>query len=999
MYTIQFWKDWPKVYQRIFWIAAVAFAFSLIFLWISYFKAPAPAITWQYVEEQELNEVPAQTFQLGPFDLTVHADNYLIFERLLGNDLTPNIFASYLLVSLMALVMIMTLSIITALSRFWYFVGAGIFILFIASLRLEIIQVFGRTDKIFTIGILLAYVPVTYYLNAIRTSVSFLNRLFIFTALTFCLGLMIFFFSGVSKPFLHLSVTAVGPALLLTIIFIVTVSHEILAAFITTISSGMRPSKSLNHFLIVTVIYFANMALAYAHKFNFIHWDFIYINFFLLLTVSGILGIWGYRQRQPQFEGIIDAEPFGIYFFLSLGAIAFGTIGYLIANANDPGLESINSLIIFCHLGYGIIFFTYIIANFFDLLGNNLPVFKVLYKPARMPYFTFRFGGLIATMAFLFYNTWQVPFKDIIATYYNAGGDLYRTLGNNKLAQGFYEQAGTYGFLNHHSNYVTANIEGGRLNNDKARIFYKRASDRRPTAMSFLNYAQTYQREGDWLGALLVLQEANRLVPDNGPIQNTMGLTFLKLNLLDSALFSFQKAQSSSLSSNAAKTNVIGLSAKHNFKISADSLYSMLGSTQEGVQANAMAFANKKGEKINLNIDLDKDTTLNLFSATLISNYIINHLGEIDSSFISKVIQIGERKSNAGFSEAVLFASSLALYADGQVSRAFEQLEKVIFYSSNPGKYNNILGLWSLEQAEPKVAIPFVSYSINQNYNQSLYTMAIATAEAGDISPSIVLWDSLRRTGDSIQAALSNKMIRVLASPPALMTQFNDADKYAYTRYRIHPEDTLQFVRVLNTIQNSDYKARAILDFSKKLYAQDEVASAIKIFTKLKGIRFSDPRTNEDIHYFELLLLTQLGDFNTLSQQISTTDFKGWHKTEKLYYSTLITLSKGDTATANKDFNRLSSANLFFDDAIIASASYFKARSKEKLKAYNILVNAIQRHPNSIKITKAYCLESARLGFDEYTATALDRLRELLSEKAYRQFTDNNRKLLTPTTD
>src|SRR6478736_5066549 len=175
MYSLYFWKDWPKVYQRIFWIAAVTFAFSLLFLWFSYFTAPAPALTWQYLEEQELKEIPVHTFQQGPFDLTIHADNYLIFERLLGNDLQPNLFASYLLLSLLALMTIVTLSIITTLSRFWYFVGAGLFILFIASLRLEIAQVFGRSDKLFTAGVLLAFIPLSYYLNAIRSSVSFLN--------------------------------------------------------------------------------------------------------------------------------------------------------------------------------------------------------------------------------------------------------------------------------------------------------------------------------------------------------------------------------------------------------------------------------------------------------------------------------------------------------------------------------------------------------------------------------------------------------------------------------------------------------------------------------------------------------------------------------------------------------------------------------------------------------------------------------------------------------
>lgn len=998
--SLFFWKEWPKVYQRIFWVAAIAFVFSISYLWFSYFKAPAPALTWEYVEEQELKEVPAHSFQLGPFDLTVHADNYIIFERLLGNNLTPNLFSSYILVALLAIMMIFFLAIITTLSRFWYFVGAGLFILFIASLRLEIIQVFGRTDKLFTIAVLLAYVPVTYYLNAIRTSASFLNRLLIFSGLTFIVALVITFFAGTAKPFLHLSVTAVAPALILTAIFIITVAHEILAGFITVISSGLRPTKSLNHFLIVTVVYLLNLALAYAYKFNFIHWDFIYINFFLLLTVSGVLGLWGFRQRQPQFEGIIEAEPFGVYFFLGLGTVAFGTISYLIANANDPGLDAINDLIIFCHLGYGIIFFTYIIANFFDLLGNNLPVFRVLYKPARMPYFTFRFGGLVATLAFFFYNTWQVPVKNAIASYYNAGGDLYQSVGNPKLAMGFYEQGGTYGFLNHHSNYAIANIQGRRLNTDKERDFYKRASERRPTAMSYLNLAQTFQQEQKWLEALLVLQEANKTLPDNSAIQNTIGILYSKLNLLDSALFFFQKAQSSSLSGTSSKTNIVGLAAKNNFNISSDSLYSMLGSTQPGVQANALAFANQQGTKIKMDINLDKDTTVNLFSATLLSNYLVNHLGEVDSSFISKAIRLGERPSNSDFSEAILFASAMALYADGQVNKAFEQLEKVVFYSSNQGKYNNILGLWAMEQGEPEVAIPYLSYALNQNHVQAIQTMAIATTEAGNINPSIVLWDSLKRSGDSIQSNLSNSIIRVLTASPTMVNQFNDADKYTYCRYRISSTDTLQFSKILTTIQNEDYKAKAILDFSKKLYTLDEIPSALKIFSKLKNLKFSDAQTHSDIFHFELLILARLNDFNTLAEQIRKEElFTGPRKNERLYFTTLIGLAKGDTKDLNKNFEWLSTVNPFFDDAIIASAEYFKMQSKDRFKAYNILSNAVQRHPNSVKITKAYCIEAGRLGFDDFRDTALDRLKNLISDKAYREFTATNKAILYPVAD
>jgi hypothetical protein len=994
--SLQFWKDWPKVYQRFFWLSALTFILSFVFLWVSYLRSPAPAITWQYIEEQELQEIPVRSFQLGPFDLTIHADNYLIFERMLGSDLSPNEGAAYLFIVLLALAAVVMLTVITVLSRFWYFAGAGLFILFIASLRLEIIEVFGFLNKTFTIIVLVAYVPVSYFFNAIRPNISFVTRFLTFLFITIALGVIIYLFAGVPLPFLHLSVTGITSGLILTIIFIATVAHEIPAAFISIVSSGQQRSKSLNHFLIISLIYFVNLALAYANKFHFIDWDFLYINVFVLFSLSAVLGVWGFRQRNPQFEGILDIEPFGIYFFLGLGAIAFGTISYFMATVNDPGLEMINDAIIFTHIGFGIIFFTYVISNFLDELGNNLPVARVLYKPARMPYFTFRFAGLIFSLALLFYNKWQVPVNNGYASYYNAAGDLYQTLNNKKLALAFYDKAGTYGFLNHHANYAMANIEASRQNDDKERNFYKRASDIRPTEMSYLNFSQTFHREEKWLDAMLVLNDGAKIFPNSGPIKNTQALIYAKLNLLDSSLYFLQQAKDSPQAGNASRTNLIGLAARHNFNVSPDSLYKMFGSTQDGVRANALAFANLKGEKIKIDIDLERDTTLNLFSATLISNYLINHLGECDSSFITKTISLGERKSNSDFSEALLFSSAMALYADGQVNRAFQQLEKVIFYSSTPGKYNNILALWALEQGDPKSAIGYLNYALSQNYGQALQTTAMATAEMGNPNSSIVMWDSLRRSGDSLQTKISEAMIRVLVATPQEAMKLNDEDKYAYCRYRIKAEDTLQFTRLMSTIVNEDYKARAILDQSKKLYLLDETNAAVLVFQKLKNLKLSDKRVYNELTHLELLMLARQGNFTLLSQQMKNgITFDSDHKAEKIYFNAVQNSNSGDSLQAKKDFNWLSTANPFFDDAIVASANYFRTKGKEKLKPYNILVEALHRHPNSVKITKAYCLEAARVGFDEYKDSALEKLQGMLPEKYFRQFVLQNQSLLS----
>jgi hypothetical protein len=142
-------------------------------------------------------------------------------------------------------------------------------------------------------------------------------------------------------------------------------------------------------------------------------------------------------------------------------------------------------------------------------------------------------------------------------------------------------------------------------------------------------------------------------------------------------------------------------------------------------------------------------------------------------------------------------------------------------------------------------------------------------------------------------------------------------------------------------------------------------------------------------------MLAHKGNFPLLSKQIeSGISFDADRKVEKIYFTALLHLASRDTINAFKNFTWLSTANPFFDDAIVASAVYFRETSKQKLKAYNILIDALHRHPNSVKITKAYCLEAARLGFDEYSTSSLEKLRGMLPEKYFRKFLLENRSLL-----
>lgn len=991
MDTLQFWKSWPQVYQRIGFVIGGAFVFSLLFLWYSYFIAPSPALQWQHIQEQELEEIPVYTFQQGLLELTISGDNYLIFERLLGDTLKPNLPASYFFLAFLLISMIVLLSIITALGRFWYLIGMGLFILFIVGFRLEIVEVFGLKNKVFTIITLISYLIPSAYFQFFNTTFTFKKRLITFSLITLLLGIVLVSFTRVPYPLLHLSVTGITAGIVISIVFILMVAHEILASFVYIASVASKQGKSLNHFLIISSIYMINLALAYAHRIGMIDWNFMYLNLYLLITISGILGVWGFRMRQPQYEGILQADPFGVYLFLCLGTICFGTIGYFIGTANDPALVTLNDAIIYGHIGFGIIFLTYVISNFIGMMANNLPVYKVIYKPNNMPYFTFRFGGIIATLAFVFYNTWQVPVQNAFAGYYNAGGDLYQTMGDQRFAEAFYHQASIYGFLNHHSNYAIANIEGRNYNSIKERNFYNRASDRRPTEYSYLNLSQTYQRDQQWLDALLTLNTAIKKFPDSSPIRNTLGLVYSKLNVIDSALYFLQESMNTSITKNAAETNFIGVASKSNLSVKADSLLTLIESDNAGTKSNALAFANKQGTKIETQVTLPKDSTLNLFSASLINNYILNHLGELDSAFLSKTIHLAHHPRNIDYKEALLFASSLGLYADGQIGAAFSLLEEVAIFSNEPGRYNNILALWSLEQQDISEAITFTDFALQQSNEDALLTSALARSLSGQINYALIQWDSLKRHGDSTLHSFIESNINALAIQSNLASRLSDTEKYLFTQYRIDPLDTVQLNSLLAQIENEELRARAILGISQKLFELDEANTSIQVFQKIKGLKLSDRNLFNHINHFELDLIAKKGNLSVLSSQINEQQitFTPQWKNQQIYFKALLSELSGDSAQAKRNYEWLAKSNPFDEEAIIA-ASNFIAKTKGKLEAYAILTDALYMNPYSPKLLKAYSLAAAELGFDEYATSALERLKPLITARQLTSFLNTN---------
>lgn len=976
MPPISFWKDWTPSYRKLWFAASGIFIFSLLFMWFSYFQGAEGIIRWEKLQEQQIVEATVHSFRLGPFTLTVPGESYVIFEYLQGGVLQHNTTASYIFLAILMFSAMMLLAVITSLERFWYFAGISLFILFGVSLRIDALRLFGLHGIAVPAAILVVYLAVSFYFKSFRPETSFISRLLTFLLITVVTGVVIFYFAEVSFPMLQLAMVAYIPALILSVLFIIMVAHEILVSFVYVTSQGA--SKGLRHFAIISVIYMANVMITCLHEMGTIQWNFVYINLYLLISMSAILGLWGFRLREPLYDNILPFSPLGALFFIALGSICFATLSQLLGNDNDAALKVVRDFIIFAHAGFGIIFLTYIFSNFMVMMAQNLPVYRILYKPTRMPYFTFRFAGLIVMLAFVLANYWRDYVFHSTAGFYNYVADLYMMEGDETLGRAFYEKSRSHAFRNHRANYALAMMNASNLEFEEAHKNFERASSVGATDFSLVNNGNLFLWVKDYFPAIEIYRQAEK-VRSSAPLNNNLGFAYSQVHNIDSAAHYLGEARKDKFTKSSAEANFFAMVATEYLPVKTDSILKGFNTTSPAVTSNAMAAATLFGQDFSFAYKLPDEPRLDLYTATLLNNYLIRNARSLDTAFTRKVDTLATDPVNADFSEALKASLAYAYYHQGNVYRAQAILGELGYLTqSYRGKYNYIMGLWALEQGSPEIAHTSFAYAVEADYKRGRMYDAIALTEAGHLQEALIAWDTVLQSNDEGERAIAANMKAVLTLTPEQVLTTGDAQKYQYTRYILSANDTVYFSKLSNTFDNPNYKAQALLDMSKKQFEAGRIVPAIRFFQQTSGLELTDKKLYEEIRHFELRMLASRNEVRTLANQINKgVTFDNSRLLEKMLYTALISEFSGDLKTAEKNYAILGAWNPYFEDGILAAAAFFRKQDTSGVKSYNILAEAIQINAMSARLLKAYADEATRQGLDEYAASAAQRLAEL----------------------
>lgn len=966
-----FWNTWIPVYRRTGYALAAVFVLSVLFFWYYHFQGNATVISWQPVYDQTVFEIPVHSFTSGGFSFTVPAEGYFTYEYSGAGPITLNKIASLIFVAGFSFALIWLITLLTTLEKFWFYVGTALMILVFVSIRFDVLRIYGMSNQMPTIVVCAVFVLSAFYFNSLRPATGFMVRLVTFALLATATALMIAFFSAVEHPFQHLAVTMYTPGLILSVLFIVMIAHEIPASFIYVVSQGA--SKSLRHFLLITLVYFINLAVTFMHERGMIGWDF-FIGAYVLLTLSAVLGLWGFRQREVRYGNIIPFYPFGAYFYLAIGSITFFTAAYMAGNANDAGLQVIRQAVIFTHLGFGIIFITYVISNFILLLAENMNVYKVLYKPNRMPYFTFRFAGLIATLAFVFVSDWRQYVYHGVSGFYNNIADLYVDLGRNTTAEAYYMQAASYGFMNHHANYALAERRRRNADSETALQRYEYANYRRPSEFAYANAGNIYLRQSPFQ-AIDMYQEGIARLPDAGRLQINLGVAYSKVHALDSALLMFESVSGEHLKG-LAGINFMALTAQEGIPIKLDSVYRVLNDNSAGLAANSLAVSMRTQQPVTIGIDpLETTGPLNLHQATLLNNYILVNRYRIDTTFLGRANAIAMDSVNSFYSEALQMAIAMGYYTKNQVNKAFTIMSGLSYLSqSYTGKYSYIMGLWALEQGNPFFAMQCFDIARQYDYKQATLYWLLARAEARQLSSE----EAAMYADTEADSVVLKELTAILDMSFEDALRGSDLDKINYVHYHLTLEEEQQFARITEAFVSQDGRATALLEMASRAFAFNDIEKAIRYFNNIDGLNVTNPNLLASIAHFKFRLLASQKQLGAMTELIDAgLTFENGYSLEKQLYDAMIKEAEGDTAAAKMLYERTAASSPYFVEGVIAAARFVQQHSDNMFHAYEILAEAIQTNNANIRLLETYVELAEEVGFDDYANEVRQRIEVL----------------------
>ncbi|MDO6389685.1 hypothetical protein Q4E40_06075 [Pontibacter sp. BT731] len=994
MNKIKFWNSWDADTRYPFLFLLIVAALALMLGVYHYFTGESSFLAWDKLPELQVVQVPVHEFSRLLESFTLYADGYLLTEQYDVAMPVLNKIAAVGLMLLLALCLAFYTAAITTMKRIPYFAGMLLLMMLLASFNLDLLGVIGNSTGQATLLVsIVLFALASYAFQAFYQQVSFTVRVMVMIALVSLLGAFIYTESDFTPLLttLHLANYSSLALIVASLLFMIWVGYENINALLWINTQAAKPERrfSVWQFVLVSVLYLVNLVLLYLRHVGYLKGDFFYINAFVILLFSAIAGFWGMRQREALYGRLFPFKPTGAIIYLVFATITFLSIGYAYATANDSAISVFHNLIVYTHLAFGTFFFVYVMVNFGGLIQQRLAVYKVVYQPKRLPVYTIYTMGAILLAILVMRTQFRVYFN-AYAGYYSYLGDLYQGSENDILAERFYQESDLFDSHNTKASFSLSAMYRAQNERNKEILTLQEALERSPNPKLYIRLANLYDRKQYFFEKLYVLQQGAEAFPKNGEIYNNLALLYAQTSVHDSVAYYFDLAQQYAENQDVVRSNRMAYYTRQAMPEEAKELLTEIRSAKyKPLRSNMAALNQLLGRASDIKEDdFVPDSLEQVEDLTLFYNKTISSVNKGDTSLLKPINRYLASQENRLFMEDLLYLKGLVHHYDGRPKEARSVVENLALAAGErSGYYYNALGHWMMEEENYGIAAHYFKEAKDRGFTQAFLSHAYALALNHQSDEAVVALGDVAFTELESAVTVAQSLEEVLEQAPStIITKAPDRDKVQYLIAYLPDLLPADVERIVKSVQEKDLRREALVakvDYYMGKRQWKLANEAIKeAATELQPE--GELRSKLNLQQMRLWLNTK--NQEVLVKRMDNLYLTPKDKRHKLYFRARIAEIKGRDREAAERYSQALKM-LLFDENVVADAAAFYARySPGEMQAYDILLDGITYNPYSIKLYKAYALESLNRGLVNYADEALVSLQSLLPASEYSTF-------------
>ena len=762
-------------------LAALAVGLAVYY----YFTGEAGALPLRLVPHLQAIPLTLDSVAVGGAYLPVRASGFIVSltHDVAGPFTQP--LAAGLFLGLLAGVLVGWVAVVSTLARTPFVVGMVPVIFLLLSLNTEALGIFNTGERYFLYLMLGLVGGVGFGLHAFAERLALAWRAVVMGAVVAGLGILLFTQSQFSAPetALQLAAYATPGGAVLFALLVLWVGIENIRGLLWFNTQAEQPGSrfGLGPFLAASILYLGVLLLYVWNAGTLQLVPGVSLDPLVLLLPAVVAGGLGLRLRAPSYAAWVPyargAAP--LYALLVTGAA--GALAYAFATANTPLLVAARNFTGVALLLLGGAFWLYVLLNFFPLIQQRLRVYRVLFEPRRLPFYTVYILALGGIAIIQTRQSYPLP-DQVRAGQFNNLGDLARQqseaqpddLGLALLAERYYAESGDVLYRSIlHAQCGRAALYRFRPQRQNEINALRRALQRGPNEKVSLRLAALYNAPDDLFEGLDVLRRGLKAQPRSAALASDLAQLFTQTALTDSVAFYLDRTEELAPGSYANQTNQLGFLLSQNLLTEARKLTAKLvvKTSEPALVSNYTLLQLRAAPAAGPAPVMPPETLSTLDDASFSQLYhlVLLHVSrdhaQLTPALLARLKRLATQPANATYYEQLQFLQSLVHHALGQEQAARQLLAPLAAGTeATAGYYQQLLGLWQLQQGQYATAADQLALAATHQADMASEARLYALALIGRVDSAQAIAARLIASADVVARQQGRQAQRLLAA-------------------------------------------------------------------------------------------------------------------------------------------------------------------------------------------------------------------------------------------